>query len=447
MLDQMVELERAHWEKVTEGVDKATLDRGVAQVTLVQGVEGREGAVALLQADDKYFGTRAAAATALVLGELAKLYGEQVVDESDAASSPSGARERLGALEPDLIGEHHVATIADSDLVDACLTWIAAEPPGAQEKRRRDLLTVLQRATQPEHGAKAESASNLLRHLARSRVGSLAADMVAVMVETPGALQSVLDHDIDRFEDDALVDLANALPPQSLSLMDFSLRVAQRAVNNARDMVKATPIMSESWRSTFTGFFARWKRDASRASEAALNNLATRVGTLGNRLSALGRPEEALAASQEAVDIHRRLAQARPDAFLPGLATSLSNLGNRLSTLGRQEEALAVSQEAVDIRRHLAQARPDAFLPDLALNLGGLGAALAAAKRHVEAAVAWHEGLATITPFVERHPQVFGGLARSLCEDYLGACEKADVPPDQVLLERVAHAINASGPA
>src|SRR6201993_2792457 len=51
------------------------------------------------------------------------------------------------------------------------------------------------------------------------------------------------------------------------------------------------------------------------------------VGTLGNRLSNLGRREEALAASQEAVDIYRRLAQTRPDAFLPDLASSLNNSG------------------------------------------------------------------------------------------------------------------------
>jgi hypothetical protein len=48
------------------------------------------------------------------------------------------------------------------------------------------------------------------------------------------------------------------------------------------------------------------------------------------------------------------------------LATSLNNLGRDLSNLGRREEALAASQEAVDIYRRLAQTRPDAFLPDLA---------------------------------------------------------------------------------
>jgi tetratricopeptide (TPR) repeat protein len=83
-------------------------------------------------------------------------------------------------------------------------------------------------------------------------------------------------------------------------------------------------------------------------------------------LSALGRREEALAATAEAVELRRTLAAARPDAFLPDLASSLNNLGIRLSALGRREEALAATAEAVELRRTLAAARPDAFTPDLA---------------------------------------------------------------------------------
>jgi tetratricopeptide (TPR) repeat protein len=64
-------------------------------------------------------------------------------------------------------------------------------------------------------------------------------------------------------------------------------------------------------------------------------------------LSDLGRREEALAAAQEAVDIYRDLARARPEAFTPDLAMSLNNLANCLSALGRREEALAAAQEAV----------------------------------------------------------------------------------------------------
>ena len=91
----------------------------------------------------------------------------------------------------------------------------------------------------------------------------------------------------------------------------------------------------------------------------SLNNLA-------NRLSELGRREEALKAAEEAVQIRRALAAARPEAFTPDLAMSLNNLANRLSELGRREEALKAAEEAADLYRALAAARPEAFTPDLA---------------------------------------------------------------------------------
>jgi len=47
----------------------------------------------------------------------------------------------------------------------------------------------------------------------------------------------------------------------------------------------------------------------------------------------LGRREEALAAAQEAADLYRGLARARPEAFTPNLAASLNNLANSLSGL------------------------------------------------------------------------------------------------------------------
>ena len=78
MLDRMVDLEREHWKKVTEGVNAATLDRGVAQVTAVQGVEGRERAIALVKEDSAYFGPRTTETAAAVVRELAKLYGENI---------------------------------------------------------------------------------------------------------------------------------------------------------------------------------------------------------------------------------------------------------------------------------------------------------------------------------------------------------------------------------
>ena len=55
----------------------------------------------------------------------------------------------------------------------------------------------------------------------------------------------------------------------------------------------------------------------------------------------LCRREAALGSADEAVGLYRELAAARPDAFTPDLAISLNNMANRLSDLGRREEALA----------------------------------------------------------------------------------------------------------
>ena len=63
------------------------------------------------------------------------------------------------------------------------------------------------------------------------------------------------------------------------------------------------------------------------------------------------------------------------------LAGSLNNLAVQLGAMGRWEEALAASQETVAIRRELAAARPDAFRPDLASSLNNLAAGLAALGR------------------------------------------------------------------
>jgi tetratricopeptide (TPR) repeat protein len=88
--------------------------------------------------------------------------------------------------------------------------------------------------------------------------------------------------------------------------------------------------------------------------------LAASLYNLGNRLSEVGRREDALAPTEEAATIFRRLAETNPAAHLPNLATSLNNLGNRLSEVGRREDALAPTKEAVTIFRRLAETNPAA---------------------------------------------------------------------------------------
>jgi hypothetical protein len=142
---------------------------------------------------------------------------------------------------------------------------------------------------------------------------------------------------------------------------------------------------------------------------------ARALGMWGLALSALGRRAEALQATQEAVDLYRRLAEQHPDAFLPYLAASLNNLGLRLSEMGRRAEALQATQEAVEIRRPLAAQHPDAFLPDLAASLNNLGLWLSEMGRRAEALQATQEAVDLYRRLAEQHSDAFlPDLAASL---------------------------------
>jgi tetratricopeptide (TPR) repeat protein len=150
--------------------------------------------------------------------------------------------------------------------------------------------------------------------------------------------------------------------------------------------------------------------DSGDAARAAAGQL--RLGILA---SAIGWREEALAASEEAVGLHRRLAAERPDAFRPDLARSLNSLGNRLDALGRRQEALDATDEAVAIRRSLAAEQPDAFRPDLAKSLHNLGIRLDALGRRVEALDATEEAVGLYRSLAAEQPNAFrADLASSL---------------------------------
>ncbi|HMA73957.1 MAG TPA: hypothetical protein VKP67_21110, partial [Xanthobacteraceae bacterium] len=322
LLRRTLALERAHWGKLLGALDddrRRDLARGVAQVTAVQGITARRATETLLMADQAYAGMRTARMQVdRVVRDLSRLYGR-----------PDGG---MGQLEPDLIGEHHVAMTADPELIDGCLAWIDTEPAEMREQRRRDLLTVLQRATHPDHGAAVAGASTLLDHLVTTRTRDLAAAMIAVIIDTPGALAARLERKIEAFDEEMLAAVDDVLPLQSLNLMELSLRVAERRAEFSRAIA------------------ATLEPDAApELRETILRHLAARSGTLGIRLSNLGRREEALAASQEAVAIRRRLAETRPDAFLPDLARSISVTSDALAALNRHGEAAQAATLALEI--------------------------------------------------------------------------------------------------
>ncbi|WP_280361501.1 tetratricopeptide repeat protein [Nocardia wallacei] len=112
--------------------------------------------------------------------------------------------------------------------------------------------------------------------------------------------------------------------------------------------------------------------DSLSGHEGSWRNLALSLGNHSGRLAAVRRWEEALAATTESLEILERLADGRPDVYLPYVAGSVSNYSATLGDLGRWEDALTASARAITIYRRLVttNADNDALLHDFVMSLG-----------------------------------------------------------------------------
>lgn len=119
-----------------------------------------------------------------------------------------------------------------------------------------------------------------------------------------------------------------------------------------------------------------------RPHEAAMAQL---LSILAVRLAQAGRIEDSLTASERSVDVYERLAAAQPDVYEPVLAQRLSNLALRLAKTRRRADAVAVSQRVLDIHRRLAGCDPARFEPLLWSSLSNHADRLTEATRHDEA--------------------------------------------------------------
>jgi hypothetical protein len=235
LLAGILGLEHAHWEKLLEERDRqgrlvTTLDkeartaigRGVAQATAVQGIDDKDAVYRLLRADGFYSNRKTDGDVATLHDRLATIYGH--------------GKDGVAHLEPDLIGEHHVATTADIALLDACLAWIDGEPEDQRAKRRQDLVTVVQRATQAEHGTDAIArATRLIDHLVEKHTTALAAAMVRAMTDTPGGVLLVrLQAAVPRLGDLDLIEIASTIPQHTVALASIAMAVTAELLNRAR---------------------------------------------------------------------------------------------------------------------------------------------------------------------------------------------------------------------
>src|SRR5262249_7722830 len=147
---------------------QAAIKNGVAQATLAGQVESREATEALVGRDPLF--------------QKARDIDVPRVSRALSLIFP-GDNDGLAGLEPHPIGEHDVAEVPTNALVDACLAWA-----GKDRTKRQHILTVLNRATRPEHGAKANRAEAQLVRLVRTQAAVLGGDLITVALETPGHL-------------------------------------------------------------------------------------------------------------------------------------------------------------------------------------------------------------------------------------------------------------------
>jgi hypothetical protein len=102
------------------------------------------------------------------------------------------------------------------------------------------------------------------------------------------------------------------------------------------------------------------RRLAAARPDAFLPGLAIALINLSEALAAVTPPrrEEALKAIEESVSIHRRLFNVSPETYQIFLVESLSTQSNRLSELGRLEDAHEVITEAIELALPIYRKNP-----------------------------------------------------------------------------------------
>jgi len=373
VLRAMLKAERQYWADTAGAargdgqvvpVNLIDLERAATLVTLVGGVSDR-GDLARMLVADAYAGARTPAQVDALIHWLTQLY-------------PGAEGALVAPVEPDLLGEHLVADVAGGEPQQRLIP-LALE--GDDRDRRRMVLTVLDRATRAEHGGRGDKAAAALKTLLQDRLEApdWREDVLTVSLEGPGRLPDLVAELVRAGAVDGVVEaLRDAMPEQTVRLMDLALAVQQA-------LVRLHPRPSEPW-----------DDPVPEAVIAEAARAAHELDGLGNRLSWAGQREAALAATQEAVDLYRGLAAQRPDAFTPDLARSLSNLSDHLDAVDRTPEAAAASEEALRL----------------------------------------------LEPVVQQYPEPFRGLTTVTLNDYKHRSDKAGLPVDQALVARLRAALS-----
>ncbi|MFI0403610.1 MAG: tetratricopeptide repeat protein [Cyanobium sp.] len=129
---------------------------------------------------------------------------------------------------------------------------------------------------------------------------------------------------------------------------------------------------------------------------------------MGLLLSAVGRRQEALAPTEEALKIYRELAKTN-SAYLPDLAFALIRQNLSYWNLSRRQEALASVEEAVKIYREVAKTNTF-YMPILGVSLTMLGYIQLQLGQPEIAREAYEEALAIYRPLAASEPIIKDAL-------------------------------------
>ena len=414
-LEQTLAHERRFWRSKVEDLE---LDRPQKNV-LVKGLETAIAAVTLVGGTASLERTQALLDRVLKPLHLLPHHNGTILDllRDLYQGLGGGNRHHLDPLQPDLVGEQWIAEALyqDKGLLGRILD-------GASPEEGYQTLTVLTRLARRRPDQRHWIKTGL--HGRLEQLGEAALD-VAISTGDPLGMELA-------------AELAGS------SSIDVVLRVQERCDQERYQL--SVPLREVAHIATERGLALLRERrtDLDESQQSEYGRLANNLGV---RLSNLGRREDALAATNEAVEIYRQLARQRPDAFLPDLAMSLNNLGIMLNDLGRREDALAATNEAVEIYRQLARQRPDAFLPDLARSLNNLGTMLSDLGRREDAFQAAEEAVRVLIPFFLRIPAAFASWMSTMVRNYRARAEAAGKEPDEALLAPILEAFQYLTPS
>ena len=170
---------------------------------------------------------------------------------------------------------------------------------------------------------------------------------------------SIADPDLAWQREDALTDFVRVLDNMEIrdKMSDSNVLAQFEVIRNLSQAMHVLQLRQEAYKLTLI-----WHKVIRRLARANpdkyQSSLAGSLLVLSLQQTPMGRREEALNTSQEAVKIFKELAEKNPDTFDSSLSASLHEMSLCLLNMGEREKALGAIEQAVEIRRRLVSKNP-----------------------------------------------------------------------------------------